>query len=138
MIYLNKDNFEIRELPNDLVEMWQTTNNPKLNSWILLPEKPSNDAVWNGDQWIVPQPEIPQTISARQIRLWLIQNGFILSQIDQAINSIADPIVREITKVEWEYAPYIERNHPWLEPLANSLGLNSSQIDQAFLESSQL
>jgi hypothetical protein len=138
MIYLNKDNFEIRELPNDLVEMWQTTNNPKLNSWILLPEKPSNDAVWNGDQWIVAQPEIPQTISARQIRLWLIQNGFILSQIDQAINSIADPIVREITKVEWEYAPYIERNHPWLEPLANSLGLNSSQIDQAFLESSQL
>lgn len=84
---------------------------------------------------LFPQP-IPQRVSARQIRLWLIQHNFQLSQIDSSIDSIEDPLVRETVRIEWEYAPYIERNHPWLVPLAESLGLNETQIDQAFIEAS--
>lgn len=76
----------------------------------------------------------PFRVSARQIRLWLIQHGFQLSQIDLAIDSIPDQMVRETVKIEWEYAPYIERTHPWLTPLAESLGLTPEQIDQAFVE----
>ena len=82
--------------------------------------------------------KIPDNISARQIRLWLIQHNFQLSQIDDAINTIEDPMIKETVKIEWEYAPYIERNHPWLVPLAQSLGLNEEQIDQAFREASLL
>jgi hypothetical protein len=78
----------------------------------------------------------PFRVSARQIRLWLVQNGFQLSQIDNAINSIEDLATREIVRIEWEFAPYVERSHPWLVPLAESLGLGESQIDQAFLEAS--
>jgi hypothetical protein len=80
----------------------------------------------------------PSRISARQIRLWLVQHSISLSQIDGAIDSIEDPITREIVKIEWEYAPYIERSHPWLVPLAQSLGLNEEQIDQAFIEASTI
>lgn len=80
----------------------------------------------------------PFRVSARQIRLWLIEHGFQLGQIDSAINTIEDPITKEIVKIEWEYAPYIERNHPWLVPLAQSLGLSEEQIDQAFLEASSI
>lgn len=36
--------------------------------------------------------------------------------------------------VEWEYAPYIERSHPMLVPLAQSLGLTEADIDRAFTE----
>lgn len=78
----------------------------------------------------------PTRVSARQIRLWLIQHNFILSQIESAIDNIEDPVIRETVRVEWEYAPYIERSHPWLVPLAESLGLNEEQIDQAFREAS--
>lgn len=85
-----------------------------------------------------PISVIPQTISARQVRIWLIQNNISLDQVDNIINNIQDPIMRDITKVEWEYAPYIERNHPWLVPLAQSLGLNEQQIDQAFIEASTI
>lgn len=81
---------------------------------------------------------VPETITARQIRLWLIQNNFQLSQIDNAINNIQDILIKETVRVEWEYAPYIERGHPWLVPLAESLGLNTEQIDQAFREASLL
>lgn len=82
--------------------------------------------------------EVPKNVSARQIRLWLIQHGFQLQQIDTAISSIEDQLTRETVKIEWEYAPYIERSHPWLVPLAQSLGLNNEQIDQAFREASLL
>jgi hypothetical protein len=78
----------------------------------------------------------PFRVSARQIRLWLVQHNISLSQIDGAIDSIEDPIIRETIKIEWEYAPYVERSHPWLIPLAQSLGLNEEQIDQAFREAS--
>lgn len=73
-------------------------------------------------------------VSARQIRLWLVQHGIQLEVIDSAIASIPDQLIRESVKIEWEYAPYVERNHPWLVPLAESLGLSPEQIDQAFIE----
>ena len=85
----------------------------------------------------IPTP-IPTSISARQIRLWLIQHGIQLYQIDNAIQQIQDDMVRQTVKIEWEYAPYIERSHPWLVPLAQSLGLNEEQIDQAFREASTI
>lgn len=136
MLYYNNQTQEIRTLDPSMVQMWKDTNNPKLTVWTELPEKPSDEAIWNGSEWIITLPAIPQTVSARQIRLWLIQHNFQLSQIDDAINTIEDPIIKETIKIEWEYAPYIERSHQWLIPLANSLGLNEEQIDQAFREAS--
>ena len=79
-------------------------------------------------------PAIPENVSARQIRLWLIQHGVSLSQVDAAIASIPDQLQRDRVQVEWEYAPYVERSHPMLVPLALALGLTEQQVDQAFIE----
>lgn len=137
-LYYNIHTYELRELDDGLVSAWESNANPKRNEWTIAPTKPQDSAIWDSGQWIIPEIPIPASVSARQIRLWLIQHGFQLSQIDSAINSIEDPIVRETVKIEWEYAPYIERNHPWLLPLAQSLGLSAEQIDQAFIESSTI
>ena len=80
----------------------------------------------------------PFRISARQIRLWLVQHGIALTQIDNAIDSIEDPSTREVVRIEWEFAPYVEKSHPWLIPLAESLGLTQEQVDQAFIEASNI
>ncbi|NBO19967.1 MAG: hypothetical protein EBV03_12245 [Proteobacteria bacterium] len=85
----------------------------------------------------VPEP-VPETVTARQIRLWLVKNGIALSAIESAIDAIPDQQTREIVRVEWEYAPYVERTHPWLIPLAQSLGLTEEQVDQAFREAVQI
>jgi hypothetical protein len=96
---------------------------------------------------IIPRnsdPNIPTTnfnypkISARQVRLWLLQNGISLDNVYQAINNIEDSTLRDSVSIEWEYAPYIERNHPMLVPLAQSLGLTESDIDRAFVEASNI
>lgn len=87
----------------------------------------------------LPNPIIiPETISARQVRLWLIDNDISLTSVESAIDTITDLKLREKTRVEWEYAPYIERNHPLIESLAQYLGLTSEQIDQGFIAASQL
>lgn len=88
--------------------------------------------------WIPMTIVSPETISARQIRLWLIDNNISLSSVENAINGIVDEKLREKTLVEWEYAPYVERNHPLLDTLGEVLGLSSEQIDAAFAQASQL
>lgn len=132
-LYYNTDNYEIKDLSDELISGWIENDNPKKDKWVVLPEKPSNDHYWNNGEWILSSPSVPESVSARQIRLWLINNGIQLTQVDSAINSIEDPITRETVKVEWEYAPYVERNHPMLVPLAQALGLTEQQIDQAFI-----
>lgn len=95
-----------------------------------------------GEVGIKPRPQtaVPQqqTATARQVRLWLIQNGISLSQVDAAIAAIPDAAQREAVRVEWEYAPYIDRDHPMLVPLADALGLSEEQLDAAFEEASVL
>lgn len=137
-LYYNTDNYELKELDDNVVEQWRLNNNPKYNYYIIAPVKPSEDAIWNNGSWIVPPVVVPQTVSARQVRLWLIRNGFSLTQVDAAIDGIQDTLTRESVRVEWEYAPYIERNHPMLLPLASALGLSNEQIDQAFIEANNI
>jgi len=81
-------------------------------------------------------PVVPDTISARQIRLWLLQNEISLQMVNTAISNIEDPLLRDSVSIEWEYAPYIERSHSMLGPLALSLGLTEEDINRAFTEAS--
>lgn len=73
-------------------------------------------------------------ISARQARLWLIQNGVDLNAINSIIDTVEDPVLRESIRTEWEYATYVERSYPWLNALAAQLGLSESDLDRAFIE----
>jgi hypothetical protein len=85
-----------------------------------------------------PVEPVPASVSARQIRLWLVSHDIPLATIDAAIDSISGTVLREGVRVEWEYAPVIERFHPWLVPLAAALGLDEAAVDQAFREASTL
>lgn len=80
----------------------------------------------------------PAAVSARQIRLWLVGHGVSMAAVGAAIDAIPDQTQREMVRVEWEFAPYVERSHPMLVPLAAALGLDQAQVDQAFREASQL
>jgi hypothetical protein len=79
-------------------------------------------------------PPVPESVSARQIRLWLVRNGVSLAAVDAAIDAIPDQLQRDSVRVEWDYAPYVERSHPMLVPLAAALGMTEQQVDQAFVE----
>lgn len=137
-LYYNQNTLELHDLPDSYIEELRSNNNPKADQWILAPEKPGDNYYWNNGQWVEYQTPIPDNVSARQVRIWLIQHGISLSLVDSAIETIQDPVLKEITKVEWEYAPYIERNHPMLAPLSQALGLTQEQLDQAFIEAQNI
>ena len=81
---------------------------------------------------------VPSQVSARQIRLWLVTHGISLDTVDATIDSIADQATRDTVRVEWDYAPHVERSHVFLVPLAAALGLDEASVDQAFLEAATL
>lgn len=88
--------------------------------------------------WVPAPVVVPATISPRQIRLWLINHGISLSTVDTTISGIENEVLRETTKIEWEFSPYVERNHPMINTLGASLGLTGEQIDQAFITANNL
>jgi hypothetical protein len=81
---------------------------------------------------------VPTSVTARQIRLWLVRHGVGLAAVDAAIDAIPDAQVREEARVEWDYAPYVERAHPMLVPLAAALGLDEAQVDEAFRQAATI
>lgn len=137
-LYYNTITFELKDIDDSFMLSLEQNNNPKFNNYTLAPEKPSDDAIWNNGSWIIPPAISPDIISARQVRIWLVQNGISLSQVEEAINNIEDAQLRDITKIEWEYAPYIERTHPMLPVLAEALGLNTEILDLAFIQASSI
>lgn len=133
-------NYEIINIEQDTSNKYKTQviiNNETRESFFFFfdsyPSQEEVNEVVKGYLQSFVKP-LSNTISARQIRLWLLNNNISLSMVNQVINSIPDPYQKEYISIEWEYAPYIERNHPMLVPLAQSLGLNEDDINRAFIE----
>jgi hypothetical protein len=136
-LYIGADG-EIRDLPDDLVAAWVEAQNPKAAAWTLLPPRPSDQHQWSGSEWVLPPTPVPSTVTARQIRLWLVRHGVTLAQVDSAIDAIPDAQAREECRVEWDHAPYVERTHTMLVPLASAIGLSEAQVDDAFREAARI
>jgi hypothetical protein len=78
-------------------------------------------------------PTIPDSVTAVQIRLWLVARGISLEQVDAAIASLPDA-TREATRIEWEYSVTVRRASSTLVAMATTFGMDSAAIDAAFLE----
>lgn len=128
----------LREIDDALYAAWVAAGNPKAAGWTLAPPRPSPAAQWTGAGWAVPEPQPPASVTATQIRLWLVQRGLSLDAVSAAIAATPDSPEREMLLVQWEYSPALERGHPLVAILASALGLSGKQIDQAFVEASRL
>ena len=80
---------------------------------------------------------VPETITAVQIRKWLVAHGITLDSVDAAIAALPED-VRDNTKIEWEYNTEIRRVSSMLAQMAAGFGMDSHAIDQAFIEAAGL
>ena len=85
---------------------------------------------------IPTEPSPPPSVTAWQIRRYLLSQGISLATVDEAINAIPDATLREQIRIDWEYAPYVERSHPMLQPLAAALGIED--LDAAFIAAEKI
>lgn len=79
--------------------------------------------------YVPPPAPPPAPLTARQLRLGLVTNGFALEQVEAAIADIDEPQQRAIASIEWQYASQFERSHPLIAQVGASLGLANEQID---------
>lgn len=81
---------------------------------------------------------VPESVTPYQFRAWLITHGISMSQVDELLVSIAEPDRRALATVAWEYGLSVQRANAFVEEFGKALGMNDSQIDQAFREAAEL
>ena len=77
-------------------------------------------------------------LSPRQLRLGLLAAGVTGAMVDAAISAIPDPVAREATQIDWEYAIIYDRRHPMIDALGKALGMSSAQIDDMWRAASRI
>lgn len=73
-------------------------------------------------------------VTARQLRLTLIRNGFSLAAISAAIDALPEGQARDEAHVEWEYATTFERLSVTLLTIASALHLSPEAVDAMWIE----
>lgn len=93
-------------------------------------------ARWNGEWSLedIPQPESfkPKSVTMRQARLALLEAGYY-SSVQTAINAIEDPILKQASQIEWEYAATVDRGSSFTQSMATALGLTEEDMDNLFM-----
>lgn len=87
----------------------------------------------NIQQWelVADVVAVPDSITARQARLVLLNNGF-LDEVETLVAS------NRAWQIEWEYASEIERHNILIDSIRDELNLTDEQINEMFLEGSTL
>jgi len=83
-------------------------------------------------EYVAPPPVVPQSVTPRQVRLVLLEQG-LLASVEEMIAQ-----QDEATKISWQYASEFRRNDPLLNQLAVNLNLTSQQIDEFFIAAAEL
>jgi hypothetical protein len=68
----------------------------------------------------------------KQFRLAMIEFGIDPDFVTNMLQSIPDEMERKIAIITWEYAVYIEKNHPLILQFANVLGVDRVQLNNIF------
>lgn len=125
---------ELKQIDDATYAAWQAAGNPKANAYTLIPDPPGPGAQWNGSEWVLPPPYVPQVVSRFQAKAALLQAG-LLTQVETLI---ADPATDAVTKLAWAEAVEFYRNSPTIATLAAALGLTSGQIDNLFITAANI
>lgn len=103
-----------------LIGKWLETHEGEYAIQPYVPPPPLSD-----DERRAAMPNV----SARQLRLTLVRNGFPLSSIDATIAALPEGQQKDEALIEWEYAHEFQRVSPTLNSIAAALGITSEQVD---------
>lgn len=73
------------------------------------------------------------SLTARQLRLALVDCGLSLSQVPKAIGTLSTGIDRDRAQIEWEYATTYSRTHPLIAAIGAYFELPDKQIDELWM-----
>jgi hypothetical protein len=101
--------------------------------WVTCPSEVTTEWTYDGFVFTAPVPPpvvIPDTVSMRQARLALFQQGK-LSLIQPLIDAMSDP-AKTTTQISWDYATVVNRDDDLVVQLSAAMGLTSADLDTLF------
>lgn len=112
---------------------------PKIRKWLEdNPDFPIDAYVPPPEKSIEEiRAEMP-SITARQLRLGLVGNGFSMSQVSAVIDAMPEGADKETARIEWEYATTFERTHPLIATVGAALSISEEQIDTMWTAAASL
>lgn len=90
--------------------------------------QPSIGWTYDNEIFAAPVIVIPQSVTPRQIRMALVLSGVSISQIDDALATMAEP-EKSLAVIEWEYSTTFVRTNPLVAAVATMLEWTSGQLD---------
>ena len=105
--------------------------------WIISDIAQIGDS-YDGSVFIRPvrEQQIPNSISKRQAKQELHALGK-LSLVQPEIDAIVDPDEKMDTQIYWDDSTDFRREHPTLISLALAIGLDTDQLDAAFISAAK-
>jgi len=88
------------------------------------------------DPALVPTP-VPQQITRAQGKVVLIQMG-LWPQLLAFVEAIEDPVEKAVAEVAINDTVYWQLNSPFLNQAATALDISQEQMDQLFIQASQV
>lgn len=127
---------------NIVIETWGGTwgQCPSIPNPITCPNgdivyAPEVDVDYNGVKLI---PWIMDRAPIEQVSMWavrtVLQNNNLFDKAEEAINASSDNALKNV----WEYGNFASRNSNAIKTLGISLGLSDDEIDQMFMDASNL
>ncbi len=91
-------------------------------------------------QYITFQPvsnPVPEKVTRRQARQALVLAGKF-NLVQSAIDSIVDPVQKQLMQIEWDDSLEFERGRASLIQIASAIGLDSQALDNLFITAATL
>ena len=83
--------------------------------------------------YVPPPPPIPQ-----QVPMWAVRSVLKTSGLFDQAQAAIDASTNENLKLVSEYGNFADRNSPSIAELAAALGLTDAQVDQMFIDASNI
>ncbi|MDX0487693.1 hypothetical protein GOC53_28465 [Sinorhizobium medicae] len=113
--------------------------NPQIRQW--LSENPNAPVHAYEPPPTATDEEIREAmprLTARQLRLGLLKNGFTQANVEAVLNAMPAGADKEAALIEWEYATEYKRTHPLIAMVGAALGLSDDQIDAMWAAAASL
>ena len=113
--------------------------NPETGNPEIWDERPEGYLTWEEYDALHPEEQqepVPTSVTSRQAHIYMHRKG-LLDEISAKFNELPEPAQTEV-HIEWAKATVIERSNPLVKQIQLMFDWSEEDLDQMFIEASEI